>query len=252
MHNPMLWVGLLLFIQMTCVWIVAMRIKNPSIIDVFWPVGLTLSGLLYLLTDTITLREFIFSSILIIWGLRLALFLYFTRIRKNIVDKRYIELSKQWQGSIKVGFFLNFQLQAVLIFVISIPFYFSTLSTHDYLSLADKIGLILAMIGIIGETTADIQLQNFKSKRLGKVCNVGLWNYSRHPNYFFDWLTWVGFSLTGLSVNYGWIGLISPITLYLIMTQVTGPMTEQGSIQSKGQAYLEYQKKTAMFFPWLK
>ncbi|HHS8487784.1 TPA: DUF1295 domain-containing protein, partial [Legionella anisa] len=85
-----------------------------------------------------------------------------------------------------------------------------------------------------------------------QVCNVGLWHYSRHPNYFFDLLSWIGFALFAIQSNMGYLGLLSPLMLYVIFTRMTGPMTERSSIQSRGQKYIEYQKQTSMLFPWFK
>lgn len=245
-------VYLYLFIQMSFVWIMYRLLKNPSIVDVSWSIGLMIAGLIYLFSHTMTLRTALASSLLIIWGLRLAGYLWWNRIRKGHVDKRYIELSDQWKINKSLGFFLNFQLQGLFIFIISINFYFTSYTNQSMLSVLDIIACIIVILSILGETIADRQLQRFKTTSSGQVCNVGLWRYSRHPNYFFDWLTWCGFTLFSLSHEYGYISIISPLFLYIIFTQITGPITEKGSIQSRGQAYLTYQKETSMFFPWFK
>lgn len=85
------------------------------------------------------------------------------------------------------------------------------------LGFLDNIGCLIIIFGITGESVADWQLQEFKSNFKGKVCNVGLWRYSRHPNYFFDWLTWLGFTFFSLSYTYGYIGLISPLFCMLFL-----------------------------------
>ncbi len=233
---------------MSLIWVIYKLLKNPSVIDVSWSLGLMTAGLIFLWSQSITLRNAIISTLLILWSLRLAAYLCFTRIRKKHIDKRYIELSNTWKINKSLGFFLNFQLQGLLIFIISLVFFFISNFKTNSLSFIDIIACIVVTLGIIGESLADIQLQQFKSVHKRQVCNVGLWAYSRHPNYFFDWLTWCGFTLFSLRSNYGYFGVISVWLLYFIFNYITGPMTERGSIQSRGQAYMDYQKTTPMFF----
>jgi steroid 5-alpha reductase family enzyme len=239
-----------LVIQMTLVWGIANLIRNHSIIDVFWPLGLAASGLIYFYPHLLTARGMIISSLITLWGLRLASYIYFSRIHKGIVDKRYVALSNGWKTSKSLGYFLHFQFQGLLIFLMSFVFLFAVKNSSSHLNGIDMLGVLICLVGILGETVADFQLQHFKKHSKGKVCNIGLWAYSRHPNYFFDWLTWCGFSLFALSSTYGWIGLSSPALLYIIMNYITGPMTEKGSLASRGQDYLTYQRSTSMFFVW--
>lgn len=241
-----------LFLQMSLIWIIYRLSKNPSVVDVSWSIGLMVAGLIYLWSQSYTLRNVIISALLILWSLRLASYLWITRIRKGLVDKRYTELSSNWKISQSLGFFINFQLQALFILIISSVFLFAGKIEAHELSLLDLIGCLIVILGIAGESVADFQLQNFKANHKNKVCDVGLWNYSRHPNYFFDWITWCGFTLFGLRYAYGFIGIISPLFLYVIFNHITGPITERGSIQSRGQAFIDYQRQTSMFFPWFK
>lgn len=252
MNKLLLLIYFYLVLQMSVVWIIYRLVKNPSIVDVSWPLGLMITGLIYLWTQPITLRITIVSSLLIIWSLRLASYLWLTRIRKRHVDKRYVQLSDNWKISKSLGFFLNFQLQAILIFIVSIVFLFIGISQEPDFSLLDILACCVVIVGIIGESIADFQLQYFKSHHKNEVCSIGLWRYSRHPNYFFDWLTWCGFTLFSLHSAYGWIGVLSPLTLYVIFNYITGPMTERGSVKAKGQAFIAYQKKTPIFFPRFK
>ncbi|CEK11513.1 DUF1295 domain-containing protein [Legionella hackeliae] len=239
----------LIFVHMSLIWLWYRITNNPSVVDVGWASGLTLTGLLYLNSETISYRSALLSLILLIWGLRLGFYLWHTRIRKKLIDKRYIVLSNNWKIAKSLGFFINFQLQGFFIFIISLPWFFASLTLTNQISLLDGVGLILAALFIGLETVADYQLQSFRAKNPGKVCNQGLWYYSRHPNYFFEWLVWCSFTLFASHHSWGWLALLSPITLYWLMTWVTGPMTERGSIESKGQLYINYQKSTPMFFP---
>ncbi|QRN04030.1 DUF1295 domain-containing protein [Legionella sp. MW5194] len=245
-------VTFLVFLHMTFMWLWYRSTNNPSVVDVGWALGLTISGLVFLNAEPLSTRNMILSVLLFLWGLRLGLFLWLTRIRKGIVDKRYLTLSQDWKIAKPLGFFLNFQLQGFFILLLSLPWFLVALSPQTKPGWLDYAAVLLALVSLGAETLADYQLQVFKKGHPGKVCNQGLWSYSRHPNYFFEWLIWLSFSLFSFSHAFGWLGLISPLTLYVLMTRITGPMTEEGSRQARGQAYLDYQKNTPFFFPsWL-
>ncbi len=241
-----------LFLQMCVMWVVYRLLKNPSVVDTSWSIGLMMSGLIYLWWMPITPRNIVISTLLALWALRLSGYLWYTRIYQGHIDKRYTDLSNHWKINQSLGFFLNFQLQGLLIFLISIIFLLISNSNHPSLTLLDGIAIVMVISGIIGESVADLQLYQFKKRQKGSICNIGLWYYSRHPNYFFDWLTWLGFALFAFQSNNGYFGIVSPLVLYLIFTKLTGPLTERGSVQSRGQKYIDYQKQTSMFFPWFK
>jgi steroid 5-alpha reductase family enzyme len=148
-----------------------------------------------------------------------------------------------------------FQMQAISNVLLAIPFFISMMNTKAELSPLEYGGAILWAISVIGEATADQQLANFKKNAAnkGKVCDAGLWNYSRHPNYFFEWLMWVSYFVFALGSPYGYIAVISPgIILYLLL-KVTGiPTTEKQSLKTKGEAFKKYQASTSVFVPWFK
>lgn len=237
------------FLHMSAFWVWYRVAHNPSVIDIGWASGLTFSGLIYLNSQTLSLRSNFLSLILIIWGLRLGLYLWFTRIRHREVDKRYTALSEDWKIAKPLGFFLNFQLQGFFILIVSLPWLFASKALITTPNILDWFALILALFAIAMETLADYQLLLFKRKHSNTVCTRGLWSLCRHPNYFFEWLTWCAFTLFALTHPFGWLAITSPLTLYWLMTQVTGPLTEKGSIESRGELYLRYQKNTPMFFP---
>jgi steroid 5-alpha reductase family enzyme len=245
-----LWGWFSLIVLMSGVWAIFRITGNPSIVDVAWSIGHWLVGTLFLFSHGIHPRSFILWLILTLWAGRLAGYLYWTRIRIGLVDKRYTQLSAQWRIAPSIGFFFNFQMQGFLILLLTISLYLNGQVEYQSLGWLDGIGLFTIIFSIIFASKADGQLHRFVKEQPGKVCNVGLWQYSRHPNYFFEWLVWVGFALTALSTTHGWLALISPLILYVIMTRITGPMTESGSVSSKGKAYQDYQAKTAYFLPW--
>ena len=144
--------------------------------------------------------------------------------------------------------------------VLSIPFVFACNRPLDpKLPLGSDAfaigGIALWLIGLLGESLADRQLARFRADpaNKGKVCRTGLWNYSRHPNYFFEWLVWVGYAVFALGSPWGWLGLLAPALMLHFLRNVTGiPMTEELSLKSKGDAYREYQRTTSAFVPWFK
>lgn len=239
---------ILLIGYMSLVWVWYRYTNNPSVVDVAWAFGLTWVGILFL-SPNLTARSILFGLVLIIWGFRLGLYLQLTRIQQGKVDKRYLVLSEHWQMSRALGFFINFQFQGLLILLLSMPFYFAGQSQAQFPNGIEFFGIILALMGILFETISDQQLQRFKSNYPGQVCDTGLWQYSRHPNYFFEWIIWCGFCLFGLTHAYGWIGLCSPAILYWLMIYITAPLTEQESLKSRGEKYQRYQANTPMFFP---
>jgi len=233
---------------MTIVWIIFMWKKNPGIIDVFWSIAIFISALLLSSIDINNPIKLIFQLILAVWAVRLSSYLFLKRIVPQHLDQRYEDLSQKWRVSKNIGFFFNFQFQGILAIIISTPFIF--IKEINQINLISLVSIILIIISIIGESIADLQLQKFKKLKTKNVCDVGLWRYSRHPNYFFEWMIWLGFALAGITFPFGWLGLASPLLLLLLMLKVTGPITEQGSIKSRGNKYLVYQKKTSMFVPW--
>ncbi len=245
-------VAFLIFTHMSLIWIWYRITKNPSVVDVGWASGLTLSGLTYLSQQSLSIRTVILGVILLMWGIRLGGYLWWTRIRKKQVDKRYISLSQSWDIKKSFGFFLNYQLQGMLMFIISMSWYFISLNPAKTISFIDVVGLIVFITALFLESLADSQLQRFKKNHPGKVCNQKLWHFSRHPNCFFEWLVWCSFTIFALSSPYGLLSLISPITLYLLMVHVTIPLTEKQSVESRGNLYTQYQTKTPMFFPKIK
>jgi steroid 5-alpha reductase family enzyme len=240
------WLGVILL--MCGVWLLFLWQKNAAIIDVFWSIAITTAAALLSAHGQHNTTVTLLKVLLFVWMLRLAGYLFIHRVLAGHVDPRYDKISQTWRIPKSLGFFLNFQFQGILATVIASPFLF--IAQLPAFSLWASIGLAAILSGIAGETIADWQLQRFKKQRRGPVCNQGLWRYSRHPNYFFDWLTWLGFAVAACAVPRGWLSLLSPMLLYWIMTRLTGPITERGSIESRGQVYLDYQAKTSMFFPW--
>jgi len=146
-----------------------------------------------------------------------------------------------------------FQMQAVSVVLLAVPFLFVAINPAPTLHPLEIAGALLWAIAIGGETLADAQLAAFKREpaNKGRVCTVGLWGYSRHPNYFFEWLVWVSYLVIACASPWGWIGVISPAIILYLLLRVTGiPLTEEQSVRSKGDAYRAYQRTVSAFVPW--
>jgi len=143
-------------------------------------------------------------------------------------------------------------MQALSNVFLAIPFFIIATNPNPQLSIFEYIGAGMWLLSIIGEGLSDWQLKQFKKNptNKGKVCEYGLWNYSRHPNYFFQLMIWVSVFIFAIGSPYGWIAIVCPLIIGYLIFKVTGiPMTEEQSLRSKGDLYKEYQQTTSAFFP---
>lgn len=242
---------------MLVIYLWAYSIKNAGVVDIFWCFNFSIIAiLLYFLGDGLIQRKILICGMILIWSLRLGIYLLIrVGSHLNVEEGRYKKMREEWGDSVNSKLFFFFQAQALSNIYLAIPFFLIAFNKKEGLSILEYAGVAVCAISICGEALADAQLKGFKKNpsSKGKVCDVGLWNYSRHPNYFFESMIWVGYFLVALNANYGWIGILSPLTITLLLFMVTGiPLTEQQSIRSKGEAYKEYQRATSMFVPWFK
>jgi steroid 5-alpha reductase family enzyme len=187
------------------------------------------------------------------WSVRLGLHLALRIARAHPVeDRRYAALRAEWGGRTNrrmLGFFL---LQAVVSLPLSLPILLIAADRSPFPGGWDLAGFVLVIAALLGEAVADRQLQSFKARHVGSraICREGLWSCSRHPNYFFEWLVWVGLAVACLGASYGWLGLAAPATMLFLLLRLTGiPAVEAAAIESRGDEYRAYQRETSAFFP---
>lgn len=242
---------------MLLVWFWATKIKNAGVVDIFWSYNFpVIAVILYLLADGYGPRKLLICGMVFLSGLRLGTYLMI-RIVSHIGEEegRYQQLRKEWEPHPDKKFFGFFQAQAVSNVLLAVPFFIICINTTPVLSVFEYAGAGLWLVAFLGESIADHQLKAFKKDpaNKGKVCDKGLWNYSRHPNYFFEWLIWVSYLIFALASPYGYLAVISPAIILYLLLKVTGiPATEEQSIRSKGDLYRAYQKTTSVFVPWFK
>ena len=241
-------------IIMVIIYLWARAIKNNGIVDIFWAYNfLVIAIIIWFLADGYEPRKNVVCLLAALWSLRLGYYLTI-RVGSHLKEEegRYKKLREEWN---ETKFFFFFQMQALSNVMLAVPFFIIASNPEPHMSITEYIGAGMWCLGIIGEGLSDFQLKQFKKdpSNKGKVCQSGLWNYSRHPNYFFQFMIWVSVFIFALPSPYGWISAICPISIGYLIFKVTGiPMTEEQAVRSKGELYKEYQRTTSAFVPWLK
>jgi steroid 5-alpha reductase family enzyme len=242
---------------MAGVWFVAMRIRNAGIVDVAWAGTFGVLAAIYALAGRgYGPRKILICSMMILWSLRLTAYLY-RRVAgmHPEEDGRYQQLREAWSKNLGARLFWFFQLQGLLNVLLSVPVLLACLNPELGLRWLEWVGAGIWVIAVAGESLADRQLERFKAdpRNRGSVCQSGLWYYSRHPNYFFEWLVWLSYFVFALASPFGYFTLYCPLLMLFFLFRVTGiPLTEEQAVRSKGDAYREYQQTTSAFVPWLK
>lgn len=241
-------------ILMTLVWIASVFLKNASIVDPFWSVGFIVAGVSYFFyTDGFEPRKIILLSLLVIWGLRLAIYLGWRNIGKP-EDYRYQQFRQDY-GPKRYWWFSFFQvflLQGFLLWLISAPLLAAMYFGQDTpLGIFDYLGMGIWLVGFIFEAGGDYQLFRFKSnsKNTGKLLTTGLWKYTRHPNYFGDAALWWGYGCFSVAVG-SYIPLLGPLLMSWLIIKISGVAMLERTLKNTKPGYQDYVKRTNAFFPW--
>ncbi|NBX33906.1 DUF1295 domain-containing protein [bacterium] len=245
--------GLVLF---ALTWLLARRLDNWSIVDVVWSYGFALVAALLAFVAPAPggWTSFALHALLLAaWSLRLGTHLGLRILgHLDVEDGRYLKMRAAWGKHLayKMGVFY-FQ-QAIALTILALPLLASWTDPCGVRTV-HVIGAFVVGVGMLGEAIADLQLTRFKRDpaRRGQVCDRGLWAWSRHPNYFGEWLIWVGFALLSWTpLLLGVPGLLCAGGMYYLLNHVTGiPLTEQQLLASKGAAYADYQTRVPAFWP---
>lgn len=236
-------------------WLRQLRTRDATAVDAGWAGSLALLGVLYaVVAGGSTGHRLLAGALIALENLRVMLLVIRRARKEEAEDKRYQELRRRWaeKGREQLSFFVFFQAQALLAAVLSLPILLAA-SDEDGLGVLAYAGAALWLVAATLERTADRQLEEFKARddTKGEVLKEGLWRYSRHPNYFFQWLTWVAYALIALEAPHGWLGLTAPaIMLYLILFVTGVPAAEESSLRSRGEKFRRYQRETSAFVPW--
>lgn len=235
---------------MAILWIVYCIQKRGSLVDIGWAFSFTLAAWAYcFFGEGNFLKKWVITLLVTFWSLRLTWHLL-QRYLAFGENGRYKALDED-----RGKFLILFIFQGVVAIVLTLPFLIISAFALSGWSGIEAFGILLSLVGIVGEAFADQQLFRFKQNpdNRDKVCQVGLWYYSRHPNYFFEFISWCGFFFFALGTPGGWISLIAPLLMLYLLTQVSGiPLAEAEALKTKGEAYAEYQKTTSAFIPWFR
>jgi steroid 5-alpha reductase family enzyme len=255
--TPMALAAVVTMTTMAGTWWLARRIHNYGIVDAVWSFLFAPIAAAYATIGTgAPFRRALVAAMVALWSVRLGLHLI-RRIKRDhpTEDRRYAALRSEWGRSADSRMLGFYQLQGILIIVLATPFLFPVFNPLTAIHPLEWSGIVVFLLGLAGESVSDSQLARFKRRRPEKnaVCESGLWHYSRHPNYFSEWLIWVGFAIFALPSPGGLIGLIAPLLMLHFLLNVTGiPMTEELAVVRKGGAYRKYQQTTSRFIPWLR
>lgn len=245
----------LMLAMMTLLWAFHLRLRNAAIVDVGWAAGLGLLALFYAALGTGSLpHRLLLAGLVGAWSFRLAWHLYRDRVANGTPEEgRYVSLRASWGANASHWFLYFFLGQGLLNVVLAIPFLIAAFHPGADLGPLEWGAACLWLLAVAGESMADAQLKAFKADPAsrGKVCRRGLWNYSRHPNYFCEWLIWCVYALLATTAPWGWIGWISPAIILFLLLKVSGiPPTEKQALKSRGAEYRRYQASVNAFFPW--
>jgi len=262
------WGWLLAAAVMLGVWFVELARRDATIVDVAWTINLGLLAALYAVLTAVDAnangaidssgshaRRIALVVLVGAWSARLATHLVTDRVLGKPEDGRYRLLRERWGPRAHRNFLAFFQAQALLDAVLSIPFVLVAANPSREIATIEWIAVLVWTIAITGESIADRQLARFRRDPAskGRTCRVGLWNHSRHPNYFFEWLHWIAYALAASAAPLGWIAWSAPAIMLFLLFAVTGiPATEAHALASRGQDYADYQRTTSAFVPWFK
>lgn len=233
-------------------WQVQRTRGDAGIVDVAWSLGVGACGAAFAaLGSGDPVRRSAVGAVVSLWGLRLAWHVV-QRLRRLPEDGRYVALKRAWGPDSQRRMFFFYQFQALASVLFALPVLLASSNGQPWSAL-DFAGLAIWGTAISGETIADRQLARFRADpaNRGRVCRTGLWSWSRHPNYFFEWLHWWAYAAFAWGAPWGGLAVLGPAAMLFVLLRVTGiPPTEAQALASRGEAYREYQRTTSRFVPW--
>lgn len=244
---------------MAVAWRVQQRTGNSGWVDMIWTFGLGAIGIAAALAPLTQAspagRQLLVAVFLLAWALRLGAHIA-TRTMGISDDPRYAELIRGWGADARLQMFWLLQKQALVSIPLALSVFLAAHSPSPDLRPQDLAAIAIMLVALVGEAAADAQLRRFRGdpRNRGRVCDSGLWRWSRHPNYFFEWLGWVAYPLLAIDLSgaypWGWLALAGPACMYWLLAHVSGiPPLERHMLRSRGAAYRDYQDRTSAFFP---
>jgi steroid 5-alpha reductase family enzyme len=246
------WGLLALAPAMLVAWARQRRTRDAGLVDLVWSAGLGFLAVLYAwLASGWAPRRILVAVLAGTWSARLALHLA-ARIRRGPEDGRYSDLRRRLGPRFDVWMLWFFQAQALLAVLLSVAYLIPCAAPDQGFGPRDLAAVALWIAALAGESLADHQLRVWRTDpaNAGRTCRSGLWRYSRHPNYFFEWLHWLVYPVLSIGLPLGWIAWVAPALMLVLILRVTGiPPAERQAMQSRGDDYRDYQRSTNAFFP---
>jgi steroid 5-alpha reductase family enzyme len=247
-----------LSVAMAGAWLVQRLTRNAGWVDVVWTFATGTAGVTYALAvrpDGPGLRQVLLAVLIAAWSLRLGLHIL-ARTRGRAEDTRYARFRVEWGAGFERRMFWFLQIQAAAAALLALSMLLAAGNPRVGLAVGDVAGVVVLVIAVVGEGVADAQLRRFRADPAnhGRVCDRGLWGWSRHPNYFFEWMVWLAYPLFAIHVGggyaWGWFALIAPAFMYWLLVHVSGiPPLEQQMLRSRGDVFRVYQARVSPFIP---
>ena len=245
-----------LSVIMAGAWVVQRMTGNSGWVDTAWTFGLGLVGIgaaLLLPPHAFPPREMAAAFLIALWAARLGIHIA-ARTANISDDPRYAKLAQDWGDEAPRRMFVFLQQQALGSVPLALSIYLAAKNPTPSMRLQDYLGFAIVIVAIVGEAIADWQLAKFRKDpaHRGRILDRGLWAWSRHPNYFFQWLGWLAWPVIAIGGGYGfgWLALLGPAVMYWVLRYATGvPHLEAHMARTRGAEFEDYRRRTNLFFP---
>ena len=250
-------VAIALAMVMSAAWLVQRMTGNTGWVDVFWTFGTGAAGVAFALwpldNTGINARQEAVAVLVAVWALRLGSHIAI-RASAGRDDSRYADLRTQWGAAFELKLFGFLMIQALVAWALALSMLLAARNPVPGFRLQDWLAAAVLVGSIVGEALADRQLRRFMAKpaNKGRICDTGLWSWSRHPNYFFEWLGWVAYPLFAISTTWwwGWLALSGAGVMFWTLRYASGvPPLEAHMQRRHPEAFGRYKARVNIFFP---
>jgi steroid 5-alpha reductase family enzyme len=255
MDVTLIWIAIGLAGAMAAAWAVQRLTGNSAWVDTVWSFATGAGGIAAAVLPVTgaapSLRQVVVAVLIALWAGRLGLHIA-ERARGGGDDPRYAAMAKQWGKAWPLYLFVFLEIQAAASVVLVLAVRLAATNPAPFPAFTDMAGIALLVASVVGEGIADSQLRRFGHSHKGAVCDVGLWRYSRHPNYFFEWLGWCAWAVIAINFAHLWslAALGAPVMMYLLLVHISGiPPLETHMLATRGERFRAYQAMTSAFFP---
>ncbi len=247
---------------MSAAWVAQQRTGNCGWVDAYWSLGVGGIGAACALVpigEPALWRAWLVAALALFWGGRLGFYLVARTRASAREDVRYARFRAEWGADFGRRLFGLLMVQALAGALLAICVMLAAHNPAPGLRVGDVAGALLLGAALLGEAVADRQMHRFRADAAnrGRVCDVGLWGWSRHPNYFFECLAWGGYPLIAIpwgewhAYPWGVAALAGPASITWLLTRVSGiPPLEREMLESRPEAYGAYQQRVSAFLPF--